>query len=398
MCVTSPPYFSWSIKVLSASLLATLSMSAHSAWIDTPNVRDGLQLGIFTSVRPQLTHTSNKFNYTLGDPRIYGQTGTIAQVLADQDRQDADRRLRASGTNRASVNLSARQVLTKDLTLRGNVLLSYNPNSYANHGALWGVGLEIHKFGDITIGDEYTRLPVGETDADNLTEQNGTNIAVEYTKVPNLTLAGYYMFANSSDIYNPRRDGWHRSNGIGAKYEFNVAPRKKLTIASGMSRSNGHKSPFYNDSASKNKSYMGTVGYQYNNLAIDFDYGKAEGRYNGEWADTINSTVYGIKATYDITPRLKGTLSYAHRTDDNTKPIGIDFLIDNKFSVDNNPYFQTFDKIKENRYKVGMSYQLYKGVSFNASVENQRTDNYVTEGKFSERNRLHTAVGANFSF
>lgn len=386
------------LKALPISMLIVANMPAHSVWIDTPNVRDGLQFGLFASARPQLTHTSDKFTYTLGDPRIYGQAGTIAQVLADQDRQDADRRLRAAGTNSASVQIAARQALTKDLTLRGNVLLSYNPNGHSNHGALWGVSLDIDRFGSVSVGDQWTRLPVSESDADNIVQANGTNIAVEYTKIPNLTLSGYHMLTAAEDIRNPRDSGWHKSTGAGAQYEFNFAPRKKVSVAAGVTRSSGHKAPFWVNSVSKQSAYMGSVGYQYNDLTIGLDYGESKSRYNGAWADAIDTTVYGVKATYEITPRLKGTVSYSHRTDDNTKPIGIDFLVEGGFGVNNNPRFPAFDKIEEDRYKVGLDYQLYKGVSFSASVENQRTDNYVAEGKFSERSRLHTSVGASLSF
>ena len=160
--------YRWLPKALPASLLVALSMPAHSVWIDTPNVRDGLQLGIFTTVNPQITHTSNKFDYTLGDPAIYGANGTYEQVAADQDRQDADRRLRAEGVNDASVQFAARQVLTKDLTARGSVLLGYTQDGNRNYGALWGVGLDIDRFGSITVGDEWTRLPVRQTDVNNI--------------------------------------------------------------------------------------------------------------------------------------------------------------------------------------------------------------------------------------
>lgn len=379
-------------------LLVALSMPAHSLWIDTPNVRDGLQFGVFTTINPELTHTSNKFNYTLGDPRIYGQSGTIAQVLADQDRQDADRRLRADGVHDGAVQFAVRQVLTKDLTLRANAYLSYDKNSHYNHGALWGVSLDIDDFGDITVGDGWTRLPVRQTDVDNLVQNRGTNIGIEYTDIPDLTLTGYHMFTNSNDVNDPRQGGWHKSNGVSAKYEFDFAPRNNLTVAAGTTRSTGHRSPYYTNHASKGKSYMGSVGYQYNNLTIAVDYGKSSNKYNDVWADTIKTRVYGIKTTYDITPRLTGTLSYAHKLADNTKPINLNFLINSGLGVENSSIFPVFDKTKQNRYKAGLDYQLYKGITISGSVEQQRTTNYVTEGKFSERKRLHTTVGARFSF
>lgn len=255
-------------KALPVGLLIALSMPTHSAMIDTPNVRDGLSFGIFTNINPEFTYTSNKFNYVLGDPRIYGQTGTIAQVLADKDRQDADKRLRADGVHDGSIQLIARQVLTKDLTLEASGLLAYDKNSHRNYGALWGVGLEIDKFGEISIGDAWTRLPVRQTDVDNIIQNRGTNVAVEYTGIPDLTVAGYHMFTSSEDVDDPRQSGWHKSHGLAVKYEFDFAPKNKLTVAVSGTLSKGHDNPFFVDTASKGESYMGSIGYHYNDLNI----------------------------------------------------------------------------------------------------------------------------------
>lgn len=227
----SPFTCQWLPKTLPVCLLAVLSMPAHSTWIDTPNVRDGLQFGIFATVNPKITHTSNKFHYTLGDPKIYGDTGTMAQVLADQDRQDADRRLRADGVEDGFLQLATRQTLTKDLTLVGSVAVFYNEEGHYNYGSLWGATLLVDGKGSMTVGDGWTRLPVRQTDANNIIQNRGTNIAVEYTQIPDLTLSAYHMFTASSDVNDPQVSGWHKSHGASAKYVFDLAPRNKLTLS-----------------------------------------------------------------------------------------------------------------------------------------------------------------------
>ncbi|MDO4222459.1 MAG: hypothetical protein Q4D05_00300 [Acinetobacter sp.] len=388
----------WLPKALTASVLAVLSMPAYSLWIDTPNVRDGLRFGAFVTINPQLTHTSNKFTYTLGDPRIYGTEGTIAQVLADQDRKDSDGRLRGDGVNSGFIQLVANQALTKDLNIHGSVAVDYNKDGYYNYGALWGLGLEVRRFGSFTVGDGWTRLPVKKTDATNIIQNRGTNVAIEYTAIPNLTLAGYHMFTAASDVNNNRVSGWHRNHGVAAEYVFDFAPRKQLTVAAGAARGKGHQNPYYVDTIIKGTSYMGSVSYQHNDLTLAVDYGKGRNTYNGIFIDDMDTTVFGAKATYEITPRIKGTLSYAREVDDNSKPISLDFLIDNGFGVDNWANFPVFDKTIQDRYKVGLDYQLYSRVKLSASVEKQRTRNYVTEGEFSQRDRLYSSVGASFGF
>lgn len=388
----------WLPKALPMGMLVALSIPAHAAWIDTPNVRDGLQFGIFASVNPSVSQVSNKFYYTLGDPRIYGQTGTIAQTLADKDRLDSDRRIRQNGTDDAFLQLAARQVLTKDLTLSGSVGLGYDKDSHRNYGALWGLSLNTKDGLRLTVADGYSRLPVRQTNVDNIIQNRGSNISVESTHIPDLTLNAYHMFAVSSNVNDNSIGGWHKSNGASAKYVFDFSPRDKLTVAAGGTHSTGHKTPRYVNTPSKGSAYMGSVGYQHKDLNVAFDYGKQKVKYNGGWVDNLNTTVYGVKAAYDITPRLTGTVSYSHKTDDNTKPIDLQFLIDGDFGVNNYDAFPVFDKVKQDRYKLGLDYQLYKGIEINASVEDIRTRNYVVEGEFSKRERIEATAGVSLSF
>lgn len=394
--MTPPSRFKSAIKFLPLSMLAALAMPAHSLWVSTPNVRDGLKLYVGGNVSPTIGTTSNKFRYTIADPAIYGPEGTLEQVLADQDRQDADRRLRAEGTDDAAIELYVSQVLTKGLSLNGSTYLSYNKNSSTNYGALWGLSLDFGSSGDlgrVTVGDGWTRLPVKQTDVDNIIQNRGKNIFVRYTGIPDLTLAGYHMFSASNDVNDPAAYGLHKSNGVSADYQFDFGARKNLTLAAGYTRSEGNKNPRYVDDVAKGKSYLVGANLQHNNLKLGLDYGQRENTYNGAWWDTLKTEVYGIKATYEITPRLTGTLSYAHKTDSNSKPVSLQTLVAQR-SVESS----FFEKVKQDRYLAKLNYQLYKNISLNGEISNTRTKNYVTEGEFSRRDRLSASLGASFSF
>lgn len=389
--------FKVAIKFLPVSVLAALAMPAHSLWIDTPNVRDGLNLYIGGSANPKISTTSNKFRYTMANPAIYGENGTLEQVLADQDRQDADRRLRAEGAHDAGIELYASQVLTKKLTLSGSTYLTYDQDASRNHGALWGVSLDFGSFGElgrITVGDSWTRLPVRQTDVDNIIQNRGRNVSARYTGIPDLTISGYYLFNASSDQNDRYAHGLHKSNGISADYKFDFGARKNLTLAAGYTKSNGNKNPYYVDDVIKGNSYLLGVGFQHNDLKVGLDYGERTNTYNGVWWNDLESKVYGVKATYELSPRLTGTLSYAHKTDNNSKPISFDYIAQNR-SVNES---MVFDKVKQDRYIAKLDYKLYKNISVNGEITNTRTKNYVTEGEFSRRDRLSASVGASFSF
>ncbi|WP_323841205.1 MULTISPECIES: hypothetical protein [unclassified Moraxella] len=384
-------------KFLFISILAALAMPAHSVWISTPNVRDGLQLYVGGSVNPRLSTTSDKFNYTMADPAIYGKDGTLADVLADQDRKDADERLKAEGLDDAGIELYVTQALTKKLKLGGTTYLYYNQNSSTNYGALWGVSLDFGSFGElgrVTVGDGWTRLPVKQTDVDNILQSRGTNISARYTKIPNLTLAGYHLFNASPDVNSRYQFGLHKSSGVSAGYEFDFGARNNLTLAAGYTKSEGHKDPYYAEEISQGESYLVGIGLQDNNLKLGLDYGQRNNKYNGFWWDNLNTKVYGVKATYEFTPRLSGTLSYAHKTDTNGKAVSFKDLAKHQ----NVNEAQFFEKVKQDRYLAKLEYQLYKNISLNGEVSNTQTKNYVTEGEFSKRDRLYTSVGASFSF
>ncbi|OOS07841.1 hypothetical protein B0189_00320 [Moraxella cuniculi] len=389
-----------------------LAMPAHSVWIDTPAVRDGLQFGVFTNVSPNLVNRSNKFTYTLGDPRIFDTydrngnlvtEGTLADVMANQDRQDSDRRIREDGTDGVMLQLAARQVLTKDLLLRGSIAINYNSDSYRNYGALWGVTLDYKEDLSVTIGDGWSRLPVRQTDVDNIIQQAGNNISVESTHIPDLTLNAYHAFNASSNVYNRQLGGWRTSTGASAKYLFDINPYHKITVAAGGTVSKGNENPYFTNTPSKGKSYLLGASYDYKDLTVGLDYGQQKTHYNGLWSDNMKTTVYGIKTSYNFTPRLAGTLSYAYREDNNNKSVSIDDLVSNPNLLMDRGYNYTtrslvFDKSKQERYGIDLEYQLYKGLTINAGVTDTRTRTYVTEGEFSRRKMLETSLGARFAF
>lgn len=392
---TTPPLLKSVVKVLPLSLLAVAAMPAHSLWIDTPNVRDGLQFNIYNSVYPRVSTTSDKLTYVLGDPALYGANGTLEQVLRDQGRKENDERARLQGTSSLATQFVGRQAINKDWTAVGTIYLQYNPNSTRNWGAPWGISLASNA-ATVALGTTFAGLDVGQTDADSVLAESGTAVSVEYTDIPNFTVNAFHMLTQSSDNNDRTEFGWHKNNGLSASYTFNFAPRNELKVAAGATISKGHDSPWYVNQTGKAKGYMGSVSYQYGNLKLAADYGESEEKFNGVWFDELNTKSYGVKATYKFTPRLTSSLSYSHLTADNTKPVTLAEIAGRRIGLNDERYF--FDKTKKDRYKFETSYNVWRGIDVIGSVENAETRHYVAEGQLTERKALTTTAGARFTF
>ncbi|MFB6349125.1 porin [Moraxella sp. ZJ142] len=390
---------------ISASALALAVMPAHAMYLQIPSVKNGLTLGIYGTVNPEFSTRSNKFNYTYGDPEIFGENGSIADVLANQDRKDSDEQLRLDGLNTGTIQFYASQKLTPKITANSSLVVEARENSASNWGAYWGVGFDFGSFGElgsINIGGYNNGLGVSQTGLGllNTLNDSGTNINASYTGIPNLTLSAYHMLTQSADINDNKDTGWHHSDGASAKYEFDFAPRKTLTLAGGYARSKGHDSSYYYDAAQKADAYLLGVGFNYNNWKVDLDYGKRQETYNGVATSGIDKTTYGAKLNYEFTPRLKGTLSYGRSNSKNDRPADFAKLLDLNAGLE--PYSSAeavvFNRVKKERYSAGLQYKLYKGVTLNGTVSDLRSTNYITEGEFSNRKQLTTNVGVSFSF
>lgn len=379
-------------KVISLYVLAAMSMPAHSLSLDT---KEALTFGIYTTVSPTISQESNRFTYVYGDPAIYGASGTIAQMLADQDRQDSDERARLANTNRASAEIYVNQALTKTLSFGGSTLLQFNPDGSNHWGSPWGLTLRAKNLGNITVGDLWTRLRVGQTSADDVLSTSGTNVRVDITRIPGVTLTGYHMLTAADDVDNPRDGGLHKSNGISASYEYSFAPRRTVKVAAGVAKSEGHPNPFYVNTARTAEAKMASVSYQHQDVKLAFDFGEKEEEFNGLWFGKINTDVVGVQLDYEITPRLTTTFNYSRKTSDNNQPVELNQLLRSGRGVNETLFF---DKVEQDRLGASVKYQLYKGVSLIGSAEQTKTRNYLTSGEFSKREQLKYNAGVRFSF
>lgn len=397
------------IKLLPACVLAVMAMPAHSVWIDQPGVKEGLRFYFGTGISPSLTTTSKKFNYTYGDPTIYRGTNAqqIEQMLADQDKKLSDEELRLSGFSGAYAELHANQAINKNWRLGGSVLIDGGAGGIGNYGAYWGVSADYSNLGTtiarFTVGGRGNGLGVGKTGLVMLNTLNdsGLNLVARYSGVPDLTITGYHMFNQSADVRNNELGGWHKSNGLSVSYNFMPSAQQQLTLAAGASHSRGHETPFYWNTTAKAKAYMAGLSYRHNKATVSVDYGVRTDQYNKVLVDKIDIKTYGAKLDYKITPRLTANISYGHKESQNSKPISFNDWVNwglRNPSQNDNIESRLFNQVKQDRYALGVNYDVWNNVSLNGSVAKLQTKNYMTEGQFSKREELTTSVGASFSF
>lgn len=394
-----------SCQALSLSILTMmLATTASAATFEIPAVKNGLNLSINGSANPRLTTEYDKFNYTYGDPKIFGSNGTLADVLMNQDRKDSDEQLRLDGVNWTMLGVSAKQRITPKMTANASVVIEAGEGYVNNWGAYWGAWLDFGTYGEkgrITIGGQNNGLGVSQTGIGivNTLTDGGTNINGRYMGIPNLTLSAYHMFSQSADINDNTKTGWHDSNGIAAKYDFEFAPRKTLSLAGGYSQSKGHDQIAYFNTSEKANAYLAGVSFQHNDLTVDLDYGKRNETYNGAVTHGVDKDTYGIKVNYEFTPRLQGSISYGRSQTDNKSPAPVQRLVSSKrLEPQGDQEALFFHEVKKDRYSAELSYQLYQGISLTGSITNLKTRNYTDEGEFSNRKHLTFSTGASFSF
>lgn len=393
-------------RVAPVSVLTLFAVPAYAVTLEIPSVKDGLNLSIYGSVSPNFSTESNKFSYSYGDPEIFGNKGSIADVLVNQDRKDSDEQLRLNGLDSGSINFYLRQRLTPKITANSSILIEASKSYSSNWGAYWGVGFDFGSFGEqgrLTVGSYHNGLDVSQTDLYMLNTLNdgGTNINAKYTGIPNLTLSAYHMLTQSADINNhdDYDKGWHHSDGVSAKYDFDFAPRKTLTLTGGYGRSQGDNDTLNAYNTKKADAYLLGVGFGHNDWTVGIDYGEREETYNGAITRGVDKKVYGAKVDYEFTPRLKGTLSYGHIHSKNNTPIPFARMVNfGRLEPYSGVEALFFDKVKQNRYEAALKYKLYQNITLNGSLTNLKTVNHVSEGEFSRREQLTASIGASFSF
>ncbi len=380
-------------KVVSLCVLAAMSLPAHSMSLETKN---GLNFGMYATVAPTVSQNSSKFTYVYGDPSIYGRRGTIERVLADQDRQDSDRRARMPNSATAGLQLYANQALTKTWALSAGTLMVYYPEGTAFWANPWGISLAAKNYGKVTVGDLWTRLDVRQTEVDDILSYEGTNVRVDVSAIPDVTISAYHMLTASKDVRDPSDDGLHKSNGVAVTWENNFAPRHNLKTTIAYAKNQHHETPWFADKPISADAKFVSLGYQNQDWKFAVDVGRKSEKFNGFAFGDVTTDVLGVQVGYEITPRLTTQFNYSHRTTDNSNPVTFkDLTLKFRRGINET---MIFDKVTQDRYGAKVNYELHSGVTLFGEAEQTKTRNFLTDGEFSRREFTQYNAGVRFTF
>lgn len=395
---------------LSLGLFATVaSIMTVPAWavVLNNNLRDGLEITLTAAARPTLGASSSKFTYHYGDPEIFNRyddsgnlisVGTIEDVLAYQDREANDERLRIDGINSAGVWVGVEQRLTRDITIDGEVgLWTWRGGSAVNQ---FGLGINHAKLGNVYIQSNsgFPTRNVATSSTYTSLDTYGSAVSARYTQIPGFTLGAYYAFPESSDT-RVTDSALHGGHGVLASYEKSFSPYQSLL--GGIAYTHGERDVHLRSNTSyKEKDAYGVgVRYKYQKFTVGLDASRGEEVLSGRLVDKIDTSTYGVRLTHATTPRINTTLYYGKRTDEKTASSGNALsyinLLNNGSGVTENILF---DEVKRRQYGVNVDYSLYAGVTLTGSISKEEVTNYLTDGKFSERDNLNYRAGVSFQF
>lgn len=401
-----------SILTIGASITTT---STYAVWLDhNVQIRDGLSFSISGRLTPSLNQDVSTFNYIYGDPRIYDKKdkqgnpvlGTLERALKDKDRRDSDEQLRLSSHKNSGIDFFVSQQINRDIDVNAYLSLSAVAGETRGNSSLYSYGITANhdKFGNLQLSSvaNFDTSKVAHAGVFNELNGYGPLAAITYKPTARLNVGGFYAFPAAADVRSQFDGGLHKGMGAWATYEDYPTPRGRIKTSIGVAKTENLPDNVVYDNLEQEKlAYGAGFSYRYNDWSLDLDSTFSKKRFSSTFVNTADTRTHGIKLSYDVTPRLSTNISYGVAVTDKTAGTSIKAL---NFDAVNDPTRQrineetVFKRIDKQKYRIGVGYQLYNGVSLQGSVSNQKTTNYLEEGAFSERNLRTYNAGFNFSF
>lgn len=402
--------------VLVASV--AVAMSANAVPLDRNFSNGGTSVTIDGAISPALNKRTSKFSYLYGDPRAFDTVqldrtgrpigftfGTLAQVLDAQNQDRTDERLRLNGVNDSFINIGINQSITRKSGLYGSLGVWHTPLTGA---LLTGDAVFYNRdYGEIILSANGL-LPTGLVSTTNtynlLDTRAGGAIIGAYRQIPNVTLQGYYAFADLPDG-NPLATGLRNSYGATASYEHSFSPRNNITFNTGYSRGERRDDLAMNSVPRNRTGIMAGIDYEYYNWSFAVDGGVSKSNYHGNVIDHSKTTATGVRVGYDFSPRLSTFAFYGRQNTNTTEADGVSLtfnrLLNAAFMEGRLPVINEttlFKDIERDTYGVGVRYRYHNNLSFNGNVSHSNAKYSLVDGDFAKSKEQNYSVGVSLSF
>lgn len=387
-----------------------VAMSANAAVLDRTYNNGGTMFSLDGSVSPTFSKRVSKFSYLYQDPRAFdaptatGFTfGTLAQVLEAQNQARTDERLRLGGLNSSYINVGINQAITRNSGLYGSLGLYHTPSTGA---LITGDAVFYNRYYGELMFSGNAGLPtstVSTTSTYNLLDtQAGSAVIGSYRYIPNVTLQGYYAFAEFPNAQDP---GLKHAYGAVASYDHSFSPRNNLTVNVGYGKSERREDLSLNTIARNSQGVMAGLDYDYYNWNFALDGGVSKSNYHGNVVDKSETTATGVRVGYAFTPRLNAFAFYGKRDTKTTEAEGVSLtfnrLLNTAYFAGRMPVInetQLFKNIKEDTYGLGVRYRYHSNVSFNGNISQSNTKYSLVDGDFAKLKNQNYSVGVTLSF
>lgn len=401
-------------------VVASSILPAQALVLERAFNNGGTRVEMRGAVNPTYTKTVRKFSYLRNDPRAFDyliydpnrinppqfQQGTLQDILESNNQARTDERVRG-GIDVSRLDISVQQNLTNKTVLLSGLTLSHIPNDGGLYSGHLGIAnVRTRDMVMIGLGFLPTDLVPTTRNYNLLDTQAGGMVSGTLSRIPNLTLGGYYAFSDAPDG-NPLDAGLRRGYGATASYVHSFGIRNNLTTNLGFSKSERRDDLEHNYVARDKTGLMAGLRYDYYDWTVAVDGGVSKSDFYGNTIHDAKTTAIGARIGYDFTSRLNAYGYYGEQTTKSNETTGVtlDFnhlLMTNWVSYGGTrPMIaeeQLFKTVKKNRYGIGASYAYHPNLSLNARVGFDNTTYSLADGDFAKLKNQDYSLGLSLSF
>lgn len=425
------------LAVLAGGGLLFCATNAHSAWLENIHGSDGIRgFLIGGQLTPELSGYERKFNYVYGNPNLTqtpeGDTPHLQAFFEslDKDARREKKSLNAQmGVENAIIMRINRRINDKDYVVGTLAIAPDDQRKLLDASPMWGVQYIREELGNISFGRMGVTINPQQTNTyspfSSVNRNSGISGATfTFDKYENWEAKAFYSLPTSDNTRAPNAMT-HRGYGASASYTHKLSPNHNVSVEGGYSTFERH--PATNRSQLiptvggrniyqapiKEHNYGGSLTYRYVDWTTSFDFGRKEGKIpDAPIVDKVGINNFGLKVAYQVTPRFLVSGSYGIQRSNANEAKPWELSVPAIFpkpapnaSERNKNYLQNrifeqylFKKIHSQQFRLDASYKFGDNFSGNAIIMRENINNYVPEGKFSERQNTEYGVGLTYVF
>lgn len=430
------------LKTLALSLalggsVMMIAPIASATWLDNIQGSDGIRgFLIGGQLSPELSGYERKFNYVYGNPNLTqtpeGDTPHLKEFFESLDKEARieKKSLNAQmAADNAVIMRVNRRLNDKDYIVGTLAIAPDDQRRLLDASPMWGVQYIREDLGNISFGRMGVTINPQRTDTYSpftaVNRNSGISGAtVTFDKYQNWEAKAFYSLPTTDNVRAPNAMT-HRGYGASASYTQKISPNHHVTVEGGYSTferspntQNAQLIPTVGgrniyQAPIKEHNYGGAITYRYVDWEVSLDAGRKEGKIpNAPIVDWVNINNLGLSVSYQATPRLELTGTYgwqksnAHEVEQ--WALSVPQIFPKPSANASNrlrEYLQRrifeqylFKQIESRQVRLKADYKFSDNFSGSAILMRENIDNYVPEGKFSERQNTEYGVGFTYLF